>query len=136
MDHIESNCEVAGSLDVKELMTQRDAPLDLDGDETLKTTFKNTLKILKKLEKNKVTTSESEMMVNLILQLEDRDDFDEEVVEWKLKTNTQQTWTNFQTHFDKANRLRRTKNKTSSRRRRPKAPVSSANAVYEAPITT
>ena len=39
MEHLESNCEVVDCLDVKELMTQRDAPINLDGDETLKTFF-------------------------------------------------------------------------------------------------
>ena len=68
------------SIDVKELITHRDTPLDFDGEETLKTTFKNMSKVLKKLEKNKVTSSESEMMVNLILPIEEQEDFDGDVV--------------------------------------------------------
>ena len=80
MEHIKLGCKVVDSIDVKELITQRDTPLDLDGEETLKITFKNILKILKKLKKNKVETSESEMMVNLLLQLEEEEDFDDNMV--------------------------------------------------------
>ena len=80
MEHIELGCKVVASIDVKELTNQRDTLLDLDGEETLKITFKNILKILKKLKKNKVETSESEMMVNLLLQLEEEEDFDDNMV--------------------------------------------------------
>ena len=71
MTHLQSNCKIVDCLDGKELMTQRDAPINLDGEETLKTAFKNMKKTLNKLLKNKVTTSESELMVNIILQTEE-----------------------------------------------------------------
>ena len=111
MEHIESGCQVVDSIDVKDLITQRDTPLDLDRERNLKTTFKNILKILKKLRKNKVEKSESEMMVNLLLQLEEEEDFDDNVVDWKSKTKNGKTLINFQTFFVKAYCVHRAKNK-------------------------
>jgi hypothetical protein len=134
MEHLESNCEVVDCLDVKELITQRDTPIDLDGDETLKTFFKNTKKTLKKLVKNGITTSESEMMVNITLQIEEDDDFDETVVEWKAKTATDKTWANFQTHFIEADRIRRAKNKLKKKTTKSAGFHSSANAAIAAEV--
>jgi len=134
MQHLESNCEVVDCLDVKELMTQRDAPINLDGDETLKTSFKNTKKTLKKLVKNGITTSESEMMVNFILQIEVNEDFDDDVTDWKAKTAADKTWVNFQTHFIEADRIRRAKNKLKKKTTKSAGFHSSANAAIAAEV--
>ena len=134
MTHLESNCEPVDVLDVKELITERDTPLDLDGEETLKTVFKNKKKTLKKLVKNGVTSSESEMMVNFILQIEVNEDFDDDVIEWKAKIATQKTWTNFQTHFIEADRIRRAKNKLKKKTTKSAGFHSSANAAIAAEV--
>ena len=134
MTHLESNCEPVDVLDVKELITERDTTLDLDGEETLKTVFKNKKKTLKKLVKNGVTSSESEMMVNFILQIEVNEDFDDDVTEWKAKATAAKTWVNFQTHFIEADRIRRAKNKLKKKTTKSAGFHSSANAAIAAEV--
>ena len=86
--HLEANCTPADCVDVDELLTERDEPVDFDSEESVKVCFTNLQHLMKKLAKLDVTTSESELMMRLLKQFKQHGDFKDEVTEWESNTHS------------------------------------------------
>ena len=112
MKHVEEEADAADIEDVETLLKKRDEPLEFDGKTTLRARFRQMKQCIKELEQHyKVKTSESNMIVVLLGQLERRGkEFEKNVTEWKeevkTKGDTHNTLKNFADHFAEADRVR------------------------------
>jgi hypothetical protein len=113
MKHLEDEANAADIEDVEALLEKRDAPLEFDGETSLRARFRQMKQCMKELEQHyKVQTSESNLIVVLLGQIERRGkEFEKNVTEWReaIETNgdTHNTWANFSVHFAEADRVRR-----------------------------
>ena len=113
MKHLEDEANAADIEDVEAMLAKRDAPLEFDGETSLRARFRQIKQCIKELEQHyKVQTSESNLIVVLLGQIKHRGkEFETNVTEWReaIETNgdTHNTLTNFSVHFAEADRVRR-----------------------------
>ena len=119
LKYVKDGAETVDTLDVAELLEERDRRIDFDGEETLKVAFQRIDKNIKDLEKHGVQSSESEMIIRILLAIKEYDEFlDEDIIEWDTEVANNinhQTWTNFKDHFIEADRKRRLRNRISKK---------------------
>ena len=113
MKHLEDEANAADIEDVEAMLAKRDAPLEFDGETSLRARFRQIKQCIKELEQHyKVQTSESNLIVVLLGQIKRRGkEFETNVTEWReaIETNgdTHNTLANFSVHFAEADRVRR-----------------------------
>jgi hypothetical protein len=123
LQHLRSNAEAVDYLSITEKLAQRNAPIDFEGDESLKSFFARIDRLIKELRDDSVATSHSKLIVLYLGQLEGQGgpELREALSKWYALTEAQKTWGRFKTTFADADRLRRQALKAGSN-------ASSANA--------
>ena len=110
LDHLRDQAEIVDVVDVNALLMERDEPIDFEGTTSLKTFFKDKERIIKVLkDDHQISSSHSELMVRYLLQIgkADGDIMRTAVDSWNALSKAARTWTDFKTHFAKADKKRR-----------------------------
>ena len=93
------------AVDGRALTEARDRALTFDTDETLAVQFAKARKEMRDLQnKHGVATSEGELMMKWMVNLDGEEEFNDEVEEWKARADDQKTLANFIAHFAKRDR--------------------------------
>ena len=93
------------AVDGRALTQARDRALTFDTDETLAIQFSKARKAIRDLQnKHSVATSEEELMMKWMVDLDGEKEFDDEVEEWKARADDQRTLANFIAYFAERDR--------------------------------
>jgi hypothetical protein len=116
LEQLREGAETVDFVTIAERLEERNAPIDFEGAETLKSFFAKIDKLIKDLKTDHVATSHSELMINYLRQIEGQraPEFREALTEWHNKGRTGQTWKKFKEIFGEADRRRRRAIKASS----------------------
>ena len=115
MAHLKANATATDVYQVDELLNDYKTAIDFDGEETLKSYFKELERKAKLLAKEGIAVSQSMDMVTILSQIKAQGDFAKETTEWEAKASSDKTWDAFKTFFSDADRQRRLQNKYSTK---------------------
>ena len=116
LEQLREGAETVDFVTIAERLEERNAPIDFEGAETLKSFFAKIDKLIKDLKTDHVATSHSELMINYLRQIEGQraPEFREALTAWHNKSRVGQTWKKFKEIFGEADRCRRRAIKASS----------------------
>ena len=106
-----ANARPMNALNAKELKNLRDEPIEFEGEDNLALQFVQKKKHIAELTRlHQIGSSESELMMEWMLELEKQKDFEDAIEEWRGKAAHNQTFANFVTFFgNKDKEIRRLK---------------------------
>lgn len=127
MAHLADNSRINDVFDKQELLATYDEPIAFDGEVMLKAYFKSLGEQEKVLAKHGITVSHSMLMIRLLGQIKAHGDFKDEVADWEIKPEVDQTYPEFKKFFIAADQERRQRDKYVN-----KTATSLANAATDA----